>query len=121
VRELLADGRWRVGLVAILVGTIGWSIWRSAEERERVRLTRQAIAETRRAIALFREEWGRCPHSLRELVNPSRAGRRYLRERPVDGWGHPLWVRCPGRYDPDDIDVVSAGPSGNFLVDDNIQ
>jgi hypothetical protein len=121
LRALVAGGRWRWWIAAFVASAIGLGIWQSAEERRRERVTRQVIAETRRALALFREEVGRCPHSFRELLHPARAGRRYLREMPVDGWGRPLWVRCPGRYDPDDFDVVSAGPSGNFLVDDNIQ
>jgi hypothetical protein len=57
---------------------------------------------------------------MTELVHPPRSGVRYLDEEPLDAWGQPLWVRCPGRYDEDDADVVSAGPSGNFLNDDNI-
>jgi len=56
-----------------------------------------------------------------ELLHPPRSGRRYLRSVPLDGWGRAFWVRCPGRYDPDGADVVSAGPSGTLLADDNLQ
>lgn len=121
LRELITGGRWRWAVAAIAAALALGGIFASVEEREKERRTREVIAETRRAIAQFREDMGRCPHSLRELVHPARAGARYLREEPIDGWGHPLWVRCPGRYDPDGADVVSAGPSGSFLVDDNIQ
>lgn len=118
---LISPQRVRAAIAVVLVAAIGWAIWRSVETREKIRATREVIAETRRALSQFREEMGRCPHSLRELVSPARAGARYLREEPLDAWGHPLWVRCPGRYDPEGVDVVSAGPSGSFLVDDNIQ
>lgn len=121
LRELIAGGQWRRVVAALVVAALGWGIWQSAEERERVRHTREVIAETRRALSQFREDMGRCPHTMRELVHPARAGVHYLHEEPVDGWDHPLWVRCPGRYDPDGVDVVSAGPSGSFLVDDNVQ
>jgi hypothetical protein len=30
-------------------------------------------------------------------------------------------VRCPGAADPETIDVVSAGPSGDFFADDNVE
>jgi hypothetical protein len=43
-----------------------------------------------------------------------------LRRAPTDGWGRRLFLRCPGRFDPDSVDVVSAGPSGDFFVDDNV-
>lgn len=121
LRELFSSGRWRLVLGLLLGAGIAWAIAGSVAERERVRATREVIAETRRALAQFRESVGRCPLSIRELAHPSRTGTRYLRDEPVDGWGNPLWVRCPGRYDPDGVDVVSAGPSGSFLVDDNIQ
>lgn len=121
LRELIAGGQWRRVLAGLVAIAVGWGLWQSVEERGRVQQTRDAIAETRRALSQFREDMGRCPHSMRELVHPARAGRHYLREEPVDGWGNPLWVRCPGRYDPGGVDVVSAGPSGNFLIDDNIQ
>ncbi len=121
IRELLSGGRWRVLLALVLAAAAGYGIWQSVEARAKVRQTRAVITEVRRAVAQFRQDFGRCPYSLRELVQPSRAGTRYLQEMPEDAWGNPLWVRCPGRYDPDGLYVVSAGPSGNFLVDDNIQ
>lgn len=105
-----------VGLGAILLLFVA----RSAEQRQRVRETRAAIAEVKRSIAAFRADLGRCPHSLHELMHPPRSGQRYLRRIPVDGWGQAFWVRCPGRYDPEGVDVVSAGPSGSFLEDDNL-
>src|SRR5262245_33208114 len=121
LRELIASGRWRWAIVIAAVRAIGASIYASAAEREKVRRTREVIAEVRRALSQFREDVGRCPHTVRELVHPPRAGTRYLADEPVDGWGNPLWIRCPGRESPDGVDVVSAGPSGNFLVDDNVQ
>ena len=94
---------------------------RSAESREHARETRTSSAEIQRAITAFRADFGRCPHNLHELTHPPRGSRRYLREIPLDGWGRSFFVQCPGRYDPDGTDVFSAGPSGNFLIDDNLQ
>ncbi len=118
----LLTGR-RIGAVALagLAVLLAGAIWRSVDTRDRVSRTELVIADVRRAVAQFREDLGRCPHTMRELAHPPRAGARYLRDEPLDAWGNPLWVRCPGRYDPEGMDVVSAGPSGNFLVDDNIQ
>jgi len=101
-----------VSFVALLLFT--------AQRRQETRETRIVIESVHRAITAFRLDFGRCPSSMTELVHPPRAGVRYLDTEPRDAWGEPLWVRCPGRYDEDDADVVSAGPSRNFLNDDNI-
>ncbi len=121
VRQLLAGRRWKVLLFLAATAGLLLLLASAAERRQRLRETRAASAEIKRAIASFRADMGRCPQSLDELMHPPRSGRRYLRQVPVDGWGHAFWVRCPGRYDPDGADVISAGPSGSFLVDDNVQ
>jgi hypothetical protein len=119
-RELVAGRRWKVALLLAFVALVLFAVARSAEHRQRVHDTRAAIDDIQRAITAFRADMGRCPHTLDELLHPPRSGRRYLRHVPVDGWGRAFFVRCPGRYDPDGADVVSAGPSGSFLTDDNI-
>ena len=55
-----------------------------------------------------------------ELVHPPKAGAHYLNELPVDGWGRPLYVRCPGSTSHDVAEVISAGPSGSFMQDDHV-
>jgi type II secretory pathway pseudopilin PulG len=120
MRDLLAGPRWKVALLVVVLGIVAWGIWRASVREAEMRETRAAIAEVRRAIESFRTEVGRCPRSTAELVDPPRPGRRYLREIPPDGWGRQLWVRCPARNDPAGADVISAGPSGSFFVDDNV-
>jgi len=118
--ELFSARRWRATLALLLAGGfLMWSLDR-ASERANVRTTRAALAEAQRAVAAFRTQVGRCPRSLVELVHPPKSGARYLTETPVDGWGHELLVQCPARRDPTSAEVISAGPSGSFLVDDNI-
>lgn len=121
LRELLAGRRWKVLVLLFVLAGALYVVGRSAEQRQRERETRAAISEIKRGIAAFRSDIGRCPHTLHELMHPPRTGRRYLRDVPLDGWGNTLFVRCPGRYDPEGADVVSAGPSGNYLIDDNLQ
>lgn len=101
--------------VALLMGA-----WNFAEERNRRRVTYAEIAQVHRAIDGFRAEMGRCPRSTIELVHPPKAGAQYLENLPNDGWGRPFVVRCPSRQDPNGADVISAGPSGAFGLDDNI-
>jgi hypothetical protein len=97
-----------------------WFAYRAADARARTRETRAAIAEARRAVTAFVAELGRCPHSAVELMHPPKAGAHYLNELPLDGWGRPLYIRCPGHKPEDVAEVISAGPRGSFLVDDHV-
>jgi hypothetical protein len=121
LRGLLSGARFQAILALLVVVGLSALLWKAADQRSRVRETRMAIAEVRTAVLAFREAEGRCPDRLSELVRPPRAGRRYLREVPRDGWGRRLYVRCPSRHDPDQVDIVSAGPDGSFFEDDNVQ
>jgi hypothetical protein len=120
-RELFRGSRWRqlFGLTIVIFSVIG--IWQNAVYNDRVRVTRLAIDEVTRAATAFREEIGRCPNAVQELTRPPRAGRRYLRRVPHDAWGHDLFMECPSRRDPESLNILSAGPSGSLLMDDNIQ
>lgn len=118
--SLLTLRRWRGFLLFALFALGGAAAWKAADRRARVRITRVSIAEVQRAVSAFRAEMGRCPRSKAELVHPPRGGAHYLSEVPADGWGHELYVRCPSPHDPNRAEVVSAGPSGSFSVDDNI-
>ncbi len=111
---------WRRLLLFLALLGLSLLLGREARGYLRLRATRSAIARTRHAIDRFRIEIGRCPRSEVELVHPPRPLSLELREMPRDGWGRSLWIACPGRLDPDEPDVVSAGPSGDFLADDNV-
>lgn len=106
-------------LAAALIGSLSFA-YSAAERRARVRATRAAIAESRRAVTAFVAELGRCPHSITELLHPPKAGADYLTEVPVDGWGRKLYIRCPGQRPDDVAEVIAAGESGSFLVDDHV-
>lgn len=120
-RGILAGPRWKVALLLIGISGSVWVLWRAADRHSRYRATRAAISEVQRAVREFRNDVGRCPRSTVELLHPPRSGTRYLRDMPDDGWGRQLWVRCPARHDEFGADVVSAGPSGSFFVDDNVR
>jgi len=93
---------------------------RHAQHRIRVRDTRIAIAQVKQAIDRFRTDVGRCPKSDAELLHPPVSQKHYVESMPRDGWGRPLSIRCPGYFE-DEAEVISAGPSGSLLKDDNIQ
>jgi hypothetical protein len=77
------------------------------------------LVEVERATRAFVRDLGRCPQDTNELVHPPKSGRHYLSEPPFDAWGRAPHVRCLGG-ERTVIEVVSAGPSGSFLDDDNV-
>lgn len=118
--SMLQGARWMAILAALSLATLLWVVLRYADLHSRVRLSRDAILELRRAATDFRADAGRCPRSVQELLQLGRGGKRYLNRVPRDGWGRELYMQCPGFADPEEVDVVSAGPSGVFTDDDNI-
>jgi len=103
-----AVSRVLLALAALLFlcGLIGL---RAREERAAaVRATRARILDTYRAISSYRADHsGNCPKQLGDLETGG-----YLHAVPVDAWGRPLRVTCPGRRDPAGFEVASDGPDG---------
>ena len=119
-RTALNNTRWQalLAVMALVLLSIGFT--RYARHRIRVRDTRVAVAQVKQAIDRFRADVGRCPNSNNELLHPPLSQKHYLDSMPKDGWGRQLTVRCPGYFE-EAAEVISAGPSGSFLKDDNIQ
>jgi general secretion pathway protein G len=108
LRSLLGRARARQLLVVVAV-LGGFLLLRHRETRAaELRATRAEITTTEQAVIAWRADHDRrCPAGVGDLVA---AG--YLRAVPRDAWGTPLRVTCPGRRDPDGIDVTSDGPDG---------
>ena len=122
LRDAVTGPRARLIPVAAALLLCVWAGASLAIEEQAIQDTRRTVNDVHRAIDAFRLDYGRCPTTMRELVHPPRTGAAdYLGREPVDAWDNPLWVRCPARYDEGAADVVSAGPSGNFLDADNVQ
>lgn len=103
-------GRARVRLVAAVVIGLVLIIWiRGREERAAgVRATRATITTAHGSVAAYRaDRGGACPKEWSDLVTGG-----YAREAPIDAWGRPLRMTCPGRRDPKGFDLTSDGPDG---------
>jgi general secretion pathway protein G len=90
-----------------------------ARERTRVgtRSTQATLSVVHAAVAAYRADHERkCPSSLPAL---KREG--YLFIDPVDAWGKPLRLLCPGRRDPEGYDLMSDGPDGEIGGLDRIE
>ena len=105
-------GRARLGLVLAAVGALAFLVL--AHEHEEtlaaIRATRASIGDAERAVSSYlADHAGACPRDLAEVVA---AG--YARDLPVDAWGRPLRVTCPGRRDARGFEVSSDGPDGHL-------
>jgi general secretion pathway protein G len=110
-RGLLGSfGRRRVrGILVVLSTTIALAaVYEDGERSASLRCTRATLTTVRRALDAFRaDHGGACPRNLGDLVTFG-----YAHSDPVDAWGHPLRLVCPGRRDPAGFDLSSDGPDG---------
>ncbi len=104
-------GRARARIVAGVIGVVVVIVWVHGREEKSagIRATRASITTMFRAVSAYRADHGSgsCPKELGELV----AG-GYARDVPVDAWGRPLRLTCPGRRDPLGFEISSDGPDG---------
>jgi general secretion pathway protein G len=99
-----------VKLVVAAVLFVLLVVWiRSREEKAAgVRATRAAIDGATRAVSAYRADHaGACPKELAELVTGG-----YAHDVPIDAWGRPLRLTCPGRRDVQGFEISSDGPDG---------
>jgi general secretion pathway protein G len=102
--------RARLRLVISVAVAIAFVVWiRGREERAAgIRSTRATITTTSNAVIDYRADHsGKCPQNMEDLVHGS-----YMRDLPVDAWGHSLRLTCPGRRDAAGFDLESDGPDG---------
>ncbi len=98
-RVLLAGGV----LVVVVV-----AIYENAERSAAVRATRATLTTVGRALSAYRaDHGGACPRKLGDLATMG-----YMHGDPLDAWGRPLRLECPGRRDPLGFDLSSDGPDG---------
>ncbi len=105
-----AIGRTRVrfvlGAIAVVVAIV--LVRRREEHAAAVRATRATIDTAFHALIQYRADHaGGCPRDWSEMVAAS-----YLHDVPLDAWGRPLRLTCPGRRDKAGFDLESDGPDG---------
>ena len=102
--------RARLRLLVSVVVVLVFVVWiRGREEHAAgVRSTRAAITTASNAVLVYRADHaGKCPQNMEDLVRGS-----YVRDLPLDAWGHSLRLTCPGRRDAAGFDLESDGPDG---------
>jgi general secretion pathway protein G len=104
----LGRARARLVVVVVLLGLLVTVLHRREENAAAVRATRATLTTVWRGVSRYRSDHaGACPRAAGDLL----AG-GYVRDTPVDAWGHALRLVCPGRQDPLGFDLSSDGPDG---------
>jgi len=106
------SGLTRARPFAAAIGMMLLLLLLGARERRKtgIRATRATLGVVHEAVARYRADHERrCPASLPALKKEG-----YLAVEPVDAWGHPLRLTCPGRKDPEGYDLMSDGPDGEM-------
>jgi general secretion pathway protein G len=85
--------------VVIMIGA-ALLLRRREEQHASVRATRASLTTAYREVGAFRADHaGECPKLWSDLV-----AQGYARRAPIDAWGRPLRMVCPGRRDPKGFD-----------------
>jgi len=104
----LGRRRARVAVFAALSIVAVVAIYENGERAAGIRVTQATLTTVERSLFAYRADHaGACPRALSELVPLG-----YLHTDPVDAWGRPLRLECPGRLDPRGFDLSSDGPDG---------
>jgi general secretion pathway protein G len=116
----LFKARWmRSRALVAALGMVLLLLYFGLRERTRtgIRSTRATLLVVREAIDAYRADHDkRCPASLTSLKDEG-----YLKVDPIDAWGRPLVLTCPGRRNPEGYDLVSFGPSGDMRGLDRVE
>jgi general secretion pathway protein G len=109
---LRGRGVARAKLVLLALGMATLLLMLGARERRKigVRSTTATLGVVAAAIDAYRADHERrCPPSLDALKVEG-----YLGIDPIDAWGRPLRLVCPGQKDPEGYDLSSNGPDGEI-------
>ncbi|MDI1484810.1 type II secretion system protein GspG [Polyangium sp. y55x31] len=109
---LRGRGMARAKLVALALGMATLLLLLGARERRKtgVRSTMATIGVVRGGLDAYRADHERkCPASLDALKAEG-----YIGIDPIDAWGRPLRLVCPGQKDPEGYDLTSDGPDGEI-------
>jgi general secretion pathway protein G len=128
-RTILFPWERKTGLLALpwartkplmaALGMMALLLFLGGRERDRtgIRATRATLLVVRGALDAFRSDHDRkCPDSLAKLREDG-----YLAVAPMDAWGRPLQLTCPGRRNPDSYDLLSFGPTGDMRGLDRVE
>ncbi|MBI3333323.1 MAG: type II secretion system major pseudopilin GspG [Candidatus Omnitrophica bacterium] len=132
--------RWRSGftlvellivvtILGILVAMVVPRLAGRTEQARRARAESDVKGSIPLALDLFEVDTGGYPTAEEGLgilrtAPPDASARNwhgpYLKQEPMDPWGHPYRYLSPGVHNPQDYDLFSLGPDGTEGTSDDI-
>jgi general secretion pathway protein G len=101
-------------LISLIGATLGIAVTKKLNDAK-VKDAQIQVRQLSGEVQQFMIAKNRCP-TVEELV-----AERYVRRAPVDPWGKPIEITCPGQHDPDGVDIVSTGKDGQQGTDDDVE
>ena len=96
-------------------------------KKARIIATQTQIASLANTLNIFALDNGHFPagrNGFTDLLEKPRDAQNwsgpYIDRLPKDAWDHDFEYVCPGKKHPHSIDIISAGPDGQFGTDDDI-
>ncbi len=118
-----------VTILGILVAMVVPRLAGRTEQARQARAEADVKASIPLALDLFETDTGKYPTqeeglSILRTPPPDAQSRNwrgpYLKQDPVDPWGHPYRYVAPGVHNPQDYDLFSLGPDGVENTSDDI-
>ena len=103
-----------LAIIGLIASSVGVAVFRNYRDGQR-KTAQLQVREVLGGAAQFMINKSRCP-TVDELVAD-----QYLRRPPIDPWGVPIEIRCPGEHGADPADVISSGPDRQKDTADDIK
>ena len=103
-------GLYRLGPLAFVLCLVGLLVIIVVRERRQsgIRRTRALLIDVRQAVdAYLADHKGQCPATFSALSDYG-----VFKSTPMDAWGRPLTLICPGSEPGETYRLISAGPDG---------
>ncbi len=115
-------------LVLVILGILAGIVipkFAGRSEQARLAAAQTQISSFSTALDAFEVDNGYYPKGragLQDLVVQPRDANSwkgpYIKEIPLDPWGHEYIYECPGKHNPTSYDITSYGPDGRQSEDD---
>ena len=116
-----------VTIISIMIAMVAPRLAGRTEQARQARAEADVKANIVLALDLYELDNGRYPTSQEGLsalctAPPDAKSWRgpYLKQNPIDPWGHPYKYAYPGTKNPQDYDLYSLGPDGTEGTADDI-
>lgn len=101
-----------VAIISLILGGVGLLAFNRYRDAQ-IQNTKNQTTTLQQAIEQYRvAKRGQCPKTLEAM---RAAG--FVSRVPKDAWGRPFRITCPSEHG---VDVVSAGPDGEFDTADDL-